>query len=109
MDDDGNKVGTNEITEGSEDGKEAANIIFGTGETYTNAGINPAEITDLTETVYLGDSGTSTLLWAKLNDNSRSDGSPWIEVRSPVKTISTVGSGVTEQVELDHPERISGL
>ena len=62
MDDDGDKVGTNEITEGSDDGKEAANIIFGTGETVTNASANPAaEITDVTATQYiLAPSGTST-------------------------------------------------
>ena len=102
MDDDGDKVGTNEITEGSDDGKEAANIIVGSGETYTTDGINPADITDVTATQHLGASATSAAMWATVNDKSRVD-DIWFEVRSPTTELSVVGSGVTEQLELDFP------
>ena len=102
LDDNNDGIGTNEVTDESDDGKMAADIIFGSGETYTNSGPNPADITAVTETKYLGTSESLAGMWATVNDDSRVD-AIWFEVRSPATTLSTVGSGVSEQVELDLP------
>ena len=100
LDDNGDGIGTNEISEGSADGVLAAGIYLGSGATYTNAGNNPAEITGVTDTQYLLDTETSSTLWASVNDNNRAD-PVWAEIRSPSIMLSTTGSGVSEQVEID--------
>ena len=63
LDDSNDGVGTNEVTDESEDGKLAANIIFGSGETYTNLGTNPADIKAVTETQYLETTDSLTGMW----------------------------------------------
>ena len=84
LDDNGDGVGTNEITDGNSDGEEAAKIIFGTGATYINSDIdNPAEIVANTETKHLADTESSADLWVSVNDPDKVFEFPWFEVRPP--------------------------
>ena len=103
LDDNADGEGTNELTEDTDDGKTADDVILGSGETYVNTGPNPVDVTAVTETRYIIATEIIAGLWVTVNDDDRADGSPWFEVRSPAKTLTTVGTGVTEQVELNLP------
>ena len=87
VDDDGNGRGSNRITAGS-DGNAARELYLGTGITYdTNSAVNPAELIQVTQTLYLGPNQTSANLWAEANDDSQVE-SAWVEIRIPSMTLS---------------------
>ena len=107
LDDNGDGVGTNEITDGDSDGEEAAKIKLGTGKTYINSDVdNPAEIVANTETRHLAYTESAADLWVTVNDPENvAGGFPWFEVRPPSNIDNfTVETGSTEQVELNIPK-----
>ena len=72
LDDNGDAIGSNNLTDASKDGQLASTLFLGTGVSYnTNSVDNPAELTDVTETLYLNFDQTNAQLWAKANDNSQ--------------------------------------
>ncbi|MEO5331243.1 MAG: Ig-like domain-containing protein [Magnetococcus sp. YQC-5] len=100
LDDNGDKKGSNQLsTQSSGDGRVASGMFLGTGVSYnTNSLQNPAEVTAVTETLYLGPTEEVATLWAKANDDSQVR-SAWIEIRKPSTTL--IAKGGSQQLELD--------
>ncbi|MEO5334443.1 MAG: hypothetical protein H7839_20705 [Magnetococcus sp. YQC-5] len=100
LDDNGDKQGSNQLTtDTTGDGNLVKALFLGTGVSYnTNSLQNPAEVTAVTETLYLDPTTDSTTLWAKANDDSQVQ-SAWIEIRPPSMTL--VASGSKQQVEIN--------
>jgi hypothetical protein len=102
LDDDGDMIGSNRLSIAG-DGEEVRDLYLGVGNYYVpNSASNPAEVTAVTETVYLGSSSdpadTSYTMWAEVNDDTKVDTAQiWFEVRSPSKTL-TAGSGSDQAV-----------
>jgi hypothetical protein len=103
IDDNGDGTGSNLLSEEG-DGLASADLYVGVGLTYdANSPDNPADITKVTDTKYLSASATSTLLWAKANNDSDVSSS-WIEVRPPSKTLSSTGG--SNQLEVNIPKKL---
>ncbi|MEO5333847.1 MAG: chitobiase/beta-hexosaminidase C-terminal domain-containing protein [Magnetococcus sp. YQC-5] len=100
LDDNGDKKGSNQLTtDTSGDGAVARGMFLGTGVSYTTNSLqNPAEVTAVTETLYLAATMDSATLWAKANDDSQVQ-SAWIEIRPPSMTL--VAGGSKEQLEIN--------
>ncbi|MBF0339878.1 MAG: tandem-95 repeat protein [Magnetococcales bacterium] len=100
LDDNGDKKGSNQLSiDSSGDGSVADGLFLGIGASYvTNSLLNPAEVTDVTQTLYLSATESSATLWAKANDDSEVT-SAWIEIRPPSKTLTATGG--TQQLEID--------
>lgn len=92
LDDNGDKIGSNELSETGSDGEASKKIYLGSGSSTT------LEITGVTPSQTLGPSETETVLWAKVNDTTKVD-SIWIGVRKPDITLKKTNS--TEQKEVD--------
>ncbi|MGA1824078.1 MAG: Ig-like domain-containing protein [bacterium] len=101
LEDDGDGMGSNLISEGYGDGEVAENIYLGIGLTYdVNSMGNPAEMVNVTETLYLDASATSARLWAEANDDTKVS-SAWMEIRPPSKILTPGGGTAQLEVELD--------
>jgi hypothetical protein len=99
LDDNGDGIGNNVLSEGQGDGQVAQSLYLGVGLSYdTNSEDNPAELLEVTETLYLDINTSSTQMWAVANDDSQAS-SVWMEVRPPSKSLSSQGG--TEQLEID--------
>ncbi|MEO5334775.1 MAG: hypothetical protein H7839_22400 [Magnetococcus sp. YQC-5] len=87
------------INDTTGDGNQVKTLFLGTGVSYnTNSLQDPAEVTAVTETLYLDPTTDSATLWAKAKDDSQVQ-SAWIEIRSPSMTL--VASGSKQQVEIN--------
>lgn len=102
LDDNGDKKGSNQLTTNQvDDGNVASGLFLGTGTSYvTNSLLNPAEVTAVTETLYLDAGQNTATLWARANDDSQVK-SAWVEIRSPSTTL--VAAGGSQQLEVDLP------
>jgi uncharacterized delta-60 repeat protein len=102
LEDDGNLVGSNKLSEGQGDGVTAATLFFGAGTTYTNSANNPAEIIKVTDTVYLdadpSSSHSTATLTLKTNVDTYGVDNAWVEIRSPNKILTPSGSGSMQLV-----------
>jgi PKD repeat protein len=97
LDDNGDTVGSNVLSDDG-DGSMVKDLYFGVGNYYVpNSATNPAEVTEVTETVFLtsSPSDNSHTMWAEVNDDDKVDGGRiWFEVRPPSMALSgTGGSG----------------
>ena len=103
LEDNADGKGSTLLTEGG-DGQVAADLYLGTGLSYNPAAKdNPADITSVTKTFFLGPSETTALLWAKVNDNALVS-SAWAEIQAPPETSEKVGQAASDQLELDLPK-----
>jgi alpha-tubulin suppressor-like RCC1 family protein len=100
LEDDGNLVGSNKLSEGQGDGLTSAGLFFGTGVTYTNSASNPAEIVKVTDTVYLDadPSHITATLTLQTNVDTYGVDNAWVEIRPPNKTLTPSGSGSMQLV-----------
>ena len=101
LDDDGDGIGGNALSDGSGDGVAAAGLWLGIG--VTNASLSPADLKSVTGTLSLGTSTYQAQLLAEAySDNAVS--SAWFEVKSPNTTLSTSPTGTaTGQLDLNIP------
>jgi uncharacterized repeat protein (TIGR02543 family) len=113
LDDNGDGSGSNALLNSAgQDGDSLSSFTLGAGANYsTNSGLNPADITDVTETRTLTTGQDSTILWADVNDYTQVDSSVWIEIRD-LSTELNPPAGSTIQANLDTKRipmnRISG-
>jgi ELWxxDGT repeat protein len=100
LDDNGDGTGSNTLIDGAlQDGDATKNARLGAGISYnTNSALNPADITAVTETIFLGISQSSATLWAKVNDDKQVDGAVWLEIRNMSTPLPASSS--SEQAEL---------
>ena len=76
------------------DGALSDKLFLGVGPTYaTNAVSNPADITTVTETVFLSEVEDSRLLTLTTNDDTKV-ASAWIEVRAPATQLTPAGGSI---------------
>ncbi|MBF0452348.1 MAG: hypothetical protein HQK75_16720, partial [Candidatus Magnetomorum sp.] len=102
LDDNGDKKGTNNVIETSEDGELAEDITIGVSPMSMND-LGDVVLTEISDIIFLGSDETTTdQIWAKVSDGQRLL-SLWIEVKSPDFVPNAVGSG---QVEMDLPKII---
>ncbi len=101
LDDDGDSIGGNALSDGSGDGVAAAGLWLGIG--VTNASLSPADLKSVTGTLSLGtNTDQAQLLAEAYSDNAVS--SAWFEVKSPNTTLSTSPTGTaTGQLDLNIP------
>ncbi len=97
MDDNGDGVGSNELSDPAGDGVIGEELFIGVNTLTTN---DPEDVsvTAVTETIFLGGSITSTDVWARVDNNSRLD-TLWIEIKPA--GFSPVGQGGSEQIAMD--------
>ena len=98
LEDDGDGIGSNSLSDGEGDGVEAAALYLGVG--LTNSAANPADLKQVTETVYLDALTREVQLWAQPAVHAYVD-TAWIEVKSPTTVLA--GKGGSAQLELDIP------
>jgi len=99
LQDDSDSVGSNILYDGEGDGYVSRDIFLGVGVTYdVNSAENPAEILEVTESLFLDASASSAQMWARTNDPSQVI-TVWMEIRSP-STILSPGTS-TNQLKLD--------
>jgi len=102
LDDNGDGVGTNLLSDGAADGHVAEKLFLGAGLSYdTNSILNPAEVVEVAPLQILPPQTYGANLWLKANDDS-SVSSAWAEVRSPVTELSPYSS--TEQLTNNLPK-----
>ena len=88
------------VTQGA-DGELADTLFLGVGPTYaTNAVSNPADITAVTGTVFLGPTDTTSSLTLTANDDNKVV-SAWVEVRAPATDYLPAGGSVQLDPVLD--------
>ena len=91
LDDNGDSVGSNVLSDSVGDGQAAKVLFLGTGRVYdTNSESNPAEIDDVTDTVHLDPFTSTYLMWAASIDDDEVS-SAWMEIREPAHTLSETG------------------
>jgi len=106
LDDNADRQGSNPLSDDG-DGLVADVLFMGVGALYdTNSADNPAELTAVTETLFLAPSASSALLWSLANDNSEVSAA-WMEIRKPSKILSSTGGSY--QLELDIPKEFMTL
>ncbi len=99
LDDDGDGVGSNVLDLSSSDGALAAGLFLGTGPNYdVNSAANPAEITGVTETSFLGNAESTAALHLFANDNAQVS-QAYVEIRAPGKELLPVGGTVQLSTE----------
>ena len=103
LEDDGDGTGSNTLSDGTGDGEIAQDLYLGVG--LTNAAASPADLVQVTPTLYLDSSTTTADLTATPNVYSYVD-TAWIEVKSP--TTELVATGGTGQLETQHPPGLPG-
>ena len=100
LDDNGDGKGSNIL---GLDGTTTENIYLGAGLTRdANVVDSPAEIKEVTSTLFLDSGSSSALLWALPYKLSDLLASAWMEIRAP-STVLTAKSG-SNQLELDIPK-----
>jgi hypothetical protein len=82
----------------------ANNLYVGTDPLSFNTS-GPLQIIDHTPTIFLKEDENTTMLWAKVNDNTNVK-SIWIEIKSPHYQI--VSPDNPDQTTIQDPERIDG-
>ena len=76
------------------DGELAASLYLGVGPTYaTNAVGSPADIIAVTDTRFLADTETTSLLTLTANDDAKV-AAAWIEVRAPATAYTPAGGSI---------------
>jgi hypothetical protein len=102
LDDNADGLGTNDITREGVDGEKSRSLYVGVSSVTGN---DPGDvsITGVTETLFLDESQTDALLWAKVNDMSRLR-MIWVEIKPPDFVFA--GSGGSEQAEMDLPRSV---
>jgi Leucine-rich repeat (LRR) protein len=103
LDDNGDKMGSNNVMESSADGDLAKEITIGVSSLTMN---DPGDviITDVSDTIFLKtDEATTDKLWAKVSDPLRLL-TLWIEIKPPNFVPNAVGTG---QVEMDLPKIVT--
>jgi hypothetical protein len=100
LDDNGDGLGSNGLTDDpSQDGASVASLLLGAGLGHsTNSALNPAEIDQVTPTIFLSPAQTTAQLWATVTDNTQVDSAVWVEVRNMSQALTTTTG--TEQVAL---------
>lgn len=107
LDDNADGKGSNTLDEADGDGDVAAVLFMGAGVSYdANSLSNPADITQVTDTIFLDAATQAASLWAKANfDNEVS--SAWLEVRHP--SIVLAAQGGSNQLEVNIPKEFLSL
>jgi Leucine-rich repeat (LRR) protein len=99
LDDNGDKVGTNNVDDFDNDGNLSQDIIIGVSSLTMNDPGNVI-VTEVSESIFLGpDENTTDKIMAKVSDDLRLL-SLWIEIKPPNFVPNAVGSG---QVEMNLP------
>ncbi|MBT4450692.1 MAG: hypothetical protein HOC92_13420 [Gammaproteobacteria bacterium] len=105
MDDDADTVGTNAVFENSSDGQSAKDILLGFNQdSLTNDAFIPADINQVTDTIYLDDLTSAAQLTLYANDPYQVN-QAYVEIRTPDKTLSSSGNDTTEQLSNDYLRR----
>ncbi len=105
MDDDADTVGTNAIFENSSDGQLAKEIVLGFNQdSLTNDAFTPADIDQVSDTIYLDDGIETAQLTLYANDPYQVN-QAYVEIRTPDKTLSSSGNDTTEQLSNDYLRR----
>jgi hypothetical protein len=103
LDDNGDKVGTNNIMDTSKDGDLAKEITIGVSALSTND-LGDVILTDVTDAIFLGtDETTTDQIWAAVSEGERLL-TLWLEVKSPDFVPNAVGTG---QVEMNLPRIVN--
>jgi alpha-tubulin suppressor-like RCC1 family protein len=102
LDDNGDGIGSNIL---ADDGGSIPDMVLGAGAGFnTNSALNPAEILNVTETLYLENTldpeQFSAPLWATVNDDIQVDSGVWVEVRPP-SVILSIDPNATGQANLN--------
>jgi hypothetical protein len=100
LDDTGDGIAVNQISDQSGDGSMAASMYLGIGDTRTNA-VDPGEILSVTSTRTLVNEN-SYPIWLQHSVSLQGDNavSAWAEIRKPDLVIPSQQNQVTEQVAL---------
>lgn len=107
LDDDGDGAGSNVILNGQGDGMVSSQLFLGVGRNYVaNSVLNPAEVIQVTDTIFLSPSESAADFYAKANDNAQV-ASLWMEIRSP-SVVLTAADG-TDQLEIDLDKQLMTL
>ena len=100
LDDNGDRAGTYDLFQNSNDGPLAASLYMGEGAVRTNATDNPADIRQTTPTTFLQSFENGTIIWLEANQDSRV-GTAWFEIRKPDTGITSESGPGTGQVIID--------
>ncbi|MCP4697416.1 MAG: hypothetical protein GY862_11270, partial [Gammaproteobacteria bacterium] len=105
LDDNGDGRGGNTLYQG-DDGGRAANLYLGAIiPVATNYGGKPAEILDVTDTIFLGPGENRADLRITVNNAMRVNSAP-VDIRVPQTELQQVVQAVTEQQEIDEFKRV---
>ena len=104
IDDDGDGSGSNALSDGSGDGVEADKLYLGVG--VTNSSLTPADLENVTPTLYLDENTSQATLWSEAYSNAAVS-TAWFEVKAPAETLA--GTGTTGQLDLDIPRKLMTL
>jgi len=97
LDDDGDGVGCNEVSETSSDGQFSDTLFIGVS-TITGNDPGDVAITQVTETLFLSEGENVANFWARVDDSNRLM-TIWVEVKPP--GYVPVDTGGTGQAEMD--------
>ncbi|MCP4625526.1 MAG: hypothetical protein GY850_18725, partial [bacterium] len=97
LDDNGDTVGSNDVSDPIGDGLISEDLFIGVNTLTTN---DPEDIaiTQISGTVFLNENQSTTNLWAQVDNNSRLD-TLWIEIK-PTGFVPS-NQGGSEQIEMD--------
>ena len=91
------------LTTGNGDGSLAAALVLGTGPNYnTNSAENPADVIEVSPTLFLGDGNNAGDLFLRANDAAQV-GQAFIELREPITELQSANG--TEQLEANFIRR----
>ena len=101
LDDNADNVGTNAIFSNSSDGQLAKDIVLGFNQdSLTNDAFIPADIDQVSDTLYL-DSNTSTAQLQLFANDPFQVNQAYVEIRTPGKTLNATGNDSSEQLSND--------
>ena len=105
LDDDADSIGSNAIFSNSSDGQLAKDIVLGFNQdSLTNDAFTPADISKVSDTLYL-DSATSSAQLTLYAIDPYQVNQAYVEIRTPDKTLSATGNDTTEQLSNDFIRR----
>ncbi len=105
LDDDADTVGSNAVFSNSSDGQLAKDIVLGFNQdSLTNDAFTPADISRVSDTLYLDSATSSAQLTLYANDPYQVN-QAYVEIRTPDKTLSSTGNDTTEQLSNDFIRR----
>ena len=105
LDDNSDMQGTNAVFSNSSDGQLAKDVLLGfSQDSLTNDAFNPADITRVTDTLYLDSNTSSAQLQLFANDPYQVN-QAYVEIRTPDKNLSSTGNNTTEQLSNDFLRR----